>query len=306
MAKLALGVIWLLAAVMPAAAGGERTSAPAGGPAEPVTRVLLIQVTPTTAPALIAHEQAFTSTLTRLLPRPVAFHTEYLELMLFDQRDSFEHQLVEYLAAKYAHAKPDLIAVTASTGLRFALRHRGRLFGDIPIVFSAVDEMAAADIELDSNVSGVWLSPDWRGTLEAARRLQPDLEQVFVVTGDAPGDRVWTASARAQLAGLERAVKIAYLDGLTIEALERRLAALPPNSAVVLGAFRRDGAGRTFVLPEVVPRLRTVTRAPIYTLVDNALGLGAVGGHVISFEAQGREAAELAAQMLHGERPPAG
>src|SRR5262249_30544438 len=100
--------------------------------------------------------------------------------------------------------------------------------------------------------------------------------------------------------------KIAYLDGLTIEALERRLAALPPRSAVLLGAFRRDGAGRTFVLPEVVPRLRAVTRAPIYTLIDNALGLGAVGGHVISFEAQGREAAELAVQMLRGERPPVG
>jgi signal transduction histidine kinase len=306
MARLALGVIWLLAAVMPAAAGGERVSAPEGGPAEPVTRVLLIQVTPTTAPALLAHEQAFTSTFTRLSPRPVAFHTEYLELMLFDQRDSFEHQLVEYLAAKYARTKPDLIAVTASTGLRFTLRHRERLFGDVPVVFSLVDELAAADIELDSDVSGVWLSPDWRGTLEAARRLQPDLDQVFVVTGDAPGDRVWRASARAQLAGLDRAVKIAYLDGLTIDALERRLAALPPRSAVLLGAFRRDGAGRTFVLPEVVPRLRAVTRAPIYTLVDNALGFGAVGGHVISFEGQGRQAAALAVQMLGGERPPAG
>ncbi|HEU5193251.1 MAG TPA: hypothetical protein VFW70_00830, partial [Methylomirabilota bacterium] len=153
MARLALGVIWLLVAVMPAAAGGGSASAPEGGPAEPVTRVLLIQVTPTTAPALLAHEQAFTSTLMRLSPRPIAFHTEYLELMLFDQRDSFEHQLVEYLAAKYAHTKPDLIAVTASAGLRFTLRHRERLFGDVPVVFSLVDELAAADIELDPDVS---------------------------------------------------------------------------------------------------------------------------------------------------------
>jgi len=273
-------------------------------PPGPLRRILLIQVTPRMAPALVAHEQAFTAMLKAAWPGPVTFHSEYLELMLFDQRDSFEEPLVGYLAAKYARTKPDLVAVTASTGLRFALRHRARLFAGVPIVFSAVDRGAAADIVLDDDVSGVWLSPDWRGTLDAARSLQPDLERVVVVTGASGIDRVWTASARAQLARLERPLPITYLDGLAIEALEQRLAALPARSAVLLGAFQRDGAGRTFVNTEVTARIAAVSAAPIYTMGEGSVGLGAVGGHTISFEAQGRRAAELAVRMLRGERPP--
>ena len=312
MARLALAVLWLLATVSPAAAAGERPPAPAQAsptPAEappaPLTRILLIQVTPRAAPALLAHEQAFTSTLKALWPGPVAFHAEYLELALFDQRDSFEGELVDYLFAKYAHTKPDLIAVTASAGLRFALQHRAALFPGVPVVFSAVDQLAVADVPLGADVSGVWLSSDWRGTLEAARRLQPDLEQAFVVTGASPVDRVFGASARAQLAELAHAVRITYLEGLAIEALERRLAALPARSAVVIGAFQRDGAGRSFTVREILPRLRSAASAPIYTIAETAIGAGALGGRVINFEWQGRRAAELAVRMLRGERPPA-
>ena len=300
-----LGALWLLAAAAPAAAGAESPRAPAAEtPAAPHRRILLIHVTPRMAPALLGNEQAFTSALKTALPDPVTFHSEYLELALFDQRDGFEQELVSYLAAKYARTKPDLIAVTASAGLRFTMRHRARLFPGVPIVFSSVDRGAAGDVVLDGDVTGIWLSPDWRGTLEAARRLQPDLERVVVVNGASGVDRVWTASARAQLERLERPVPITYLDGLTLEATEQRLAALPARSAVLLGAFSRDGAGRSFILPEVVPRLSGASAAPLYSLSEGPIGLGSVGGHTVSFEEQGRRAAELAARMLRGERPP--
>jgi signal transduction histidine kinase len=302
-ALLLAGVLWLLAALTPAAAG-DAAAPPDDPAARPLRRILLIQIAPRTTPAQVAIEQAFTSTLKTAWPDPLSFHSEYLELLLFDQDDGVEEQLVNYLAAKYARTQPDLIAVTASTGLRFTLRHRARLFPGVPVVFSAVDQLAATDIGLEPDVSGVWLSPDWRGTLDAARRLQPDLAQAFVVTGASPVDRVWKGSARAQLTRLERPIAITYLDELTIEALERRLAALPARSAVLMGAFQRDAAGRTFTTPEVMPRLSAASAAPIYSLGENVVGLGAVGGHTIGFEAQGRRAAELAVRMLRGERPP--
>ena len=300
-ALLALGVLWLLAAGTPAPARAERPDAP---DAAPPKRVLLIQVTPRTTPALVAQDQAFTTTLDAAWPGPVTFHTEYLELMPLDQRRGFEDQLAGYLDAKYALTRPDLLAVTSSAGLRFALRYRRRLFPGVPIVFSAVDESAASDIAPHADVAGVWLAPDWRGTLEAARRLQPDLERVVIVTGASSLDRAWMTSARAALGRLERPIAITYLDGLTLEAVEQRLSALPPRSAVLLGAFQHDGAGRAFAASEVVPRLSAASAAPLYTMSESAVGLGAVGGRVISFAAQGRHAAELAARMLRGERPP--
>ena len=171
------------------------------------------------------------------------------------------------------------------------------------MVFAAVDKEAAG-IEPQGDVTGVWLSMDWAGTLEAARRLQPDAERVVVVTGSLGVDQVWKATARAQLERLGPAIPITYLDDLPIEALAERLGALPPRTVVLLGPFNRDGAGQDLAPRIAASRFAAASSVPVYTPLESHLGTGVVGGHVVSFEAQGRRQAELAARMLKGERPP--
>ncbi len=302
---LALGVLWLLTAGALPTFGVELSStggAPATSP--PVRHILLLQVAPRAAPALLAQEQAFVNTLKAVFPEPVTFHSEYLELAMFDQPRGFEKELVGYLAAKYARTKLDLVVAVTSSGLKFAVRHRSRLFPGVPIVFNSVDRQAAADIPLAADISGVWLSMDWVGTLEAARRLQPDIEQVVVVTGASAVDKVWEAAAREQLERLPHPISVTYLTRLSIEAVVERLGALPDRSVVLLGAFQTDATGRRFLAPETTPRFSAASRVPIYTLGDASFGHGTVGGHLISFELQGRRCAELAMRVLRGERPP--
>jgi C4-dicarboxylate-specific signal transduction histidine kinase len=300
----ALGVLALLGAGTSSAVAAEQTPVATGEAPATVRRILMIQVSPRAAPALLAQEQAFLSTLKATLAESVTLHSEYLELTMFDQQGTFEEELVTYLAAKYARTKLDLVVVVASTGLRFALRHRARLFPGVPIVFTSVDRQAASDIVLEPDVSGVWLSMDWAGTLEAARRLQPDIERVFVVTGASAVDRVWAAAARAQLDHLDPPVPVTYLENLLIEAVVERLAAVPRRSVVLLGAFQADAAGRRFFAPETTARFSVASRVPMYALTDASFGHGIVGGHLVSFERQGQRAAELAARVLRGEQPP--
>ena len=54
----------------------------------------------------------------------------------------------------------------------------------------------------------------------------------------------------------------------------------------------------------MIRRIAASSSVPTYGVTDNAVGAGAVGGHVVSFEAHGRTAAELALRVLAGERPP--
>src|SRR4029450_2442923 len=228
--RLRLGplvVLALLGAGTSSSVAAEQAPVATGEAPATVRRILMIQVSPRAAPALLAQEQAFLSTLKATLPESVNLHSEYLELTMFDREGTFEEELVTYLAAKYARTKLDLVVVVASTGLRFALRHRARLFPGVPIVFTSVDRQAASDIVLEPDVSGVWLSMDWAGTLDAARRLQPDIERVFVVTGASAVDRVWAAAARAQLDRLDPPVPVTYLENLSIEAVVERRAAVP-------------------------------------------------------------------------------
>jgi signal transduction histidine kinase len=299
-----LGVLALLGAGTSAALAAERASVATAEAPPTVRRILMIEVSPRAAPALLAQEQAFVNTLKAMVPESVTFHSEYLELTMFDQEGSFEDELVTYLGAKYAHTALDLVAVSASNGLRFALRHRARLFPGVPIVFNSVDQQAAADVVPDQDVSGVWLSIDWAGTLEAARRLQPDIERVFVVTGASAVDKVWAAAARAQLGRLDQPMPVSYLENLSIDAVVERLATAPSRSVVLLGPFQADAAGRRFFGPDTAARFSAASRVPVYALTETIFGHGVVGGHLVSYERQGQRAAELAARMLRGERPP--
>jgi signal transduction histidine kinase/ABC-type uncharacterized transport system substrate-binding protein len=295
----AFGVLCGLGADSPPAfaRGRDAESAPA-----PVLNILLIHVAPRSTPALVAVEQAFTSTLKSLTSNRIAFHSEYIDLGMMERKEAFENQLVPYLAAKYAEMKLDLVAITASDALRLAVRHRARLFPGVPIVFMGVMRPLVADVSLEPDVSGVWLPVNWAGTLQAARRLQPEIERVVVVTGASPIDRSWAAQARAQLAGLD--IPITYLSGMPIDTVLERVAALSPRSVVLLGAFLSDPSGRRFFGPETTQLISTASHVPVFVLSETQVGYGAVGGQVISFELLGRRGAEIAARVLRGERPP--
>ena len=128
----------------------------------------------------------------------------------------------------------------------------------------------------------------------------------MIVTGVSGIDRVWAASARAELASVRPPIQVSYLSGLSLDAVARQVSVLPARTVVLLGAFTQDATGLNFFGAEVGRRLAAASSVPLYAMTDGLVGAGAVGGHVVSFEAQGRRLGELALQVLRGERPPPG
>ena len=208
------------------------------------------------------------------------------------------------LRRKYAARPIDLIIAGGSRPLRVALHNRRDLFSNAPVVFVAVDPKAAADLRLDVDVTGTWLHMGWTETLDLARRLQPDIRRAVVIGGTSPTDRVWLDQARQQLATQARSVDVGYLAGLGLEEVLKAVAALPTQTVVLVGTFLRDATGHDFTTPEAIKRIAALSTVPTYGLTEAAVGTGAVGGHVVNYEAHGQAAADLALRVLAGERPP--
>jgi signal transduction histidine kinase len=264
--------------------------------------VLLLYGEPRLTPALVAVDARFRATLESQSPVPVTFYTEYLDLNLFDG-GAPQPELRELLRRKYAERPIDLILAAGSRALRVALHNRKDLFSDAPVVFVAVDPTAAADLRMDADVTGTWLRTGWTETLELARRLQPGARRVMVIGGVSPADRVWLSEARKQLGGQSGSIQIAYLTDRSLDDILKEVAALPPATVALFGTFLRDVTGRDFSTPDAARRIAAAASVPVYGLTDNVVGTGAVGGQVVTFDAHGQIAAELALRVLAGERP---
>ena len=297
---VALGL--LLARAAPAA--DQPTVDPRPAPEVPHQgrRILLLYGEPRLTPAIVAVDAAIRSTLESQLQAPVTFYTEYLDLNLFPGAAP-EAELRTLLRRKYATRPLDLVLAAGSRVLRVTLQNRADLFWGAPVVFVAVDPAAAADIRMEADVTGTWLRQGWAETLDLARRLQPDTRQAIVITGSSPAERAWLAQARTQLAASAGSVEVRYLDGRAFGDILKETAALPKDAVVLAGPFLRDATGRDFASPDAIRQIAAASTVPVYGVTDNAVGAGVVGGYVVSFEAHGRAAAELALRVLAGERP---
>ena len=211
--------------------------------------------------------------------------------------------LADFLRQKYASQKIDLLVTGLAPSLDFALEHRQTIFPGVPIVFAALDGDELRQRTLPADVIGIPIQMDLVGTLELALRLQPETRRVFVIAGSSSFDRRWLAVARQRLRPYESRVELVYLSELSMDVLLKRVANLPNDSIIQYLHIFEDAAGKTYIPADALGLVAARANAPIYSHVGSYIGRGIVGGHVMSFERAGNNAASLGLRILAGERP---
>jgi signal transduction histidine kinase len=271
------------------------------GKQEPGHRVLLLHSEARLTPSVVSADQAFRSTLEARLAGPVYFYTEFLDLNSFHGA-SLQRALPELFRLKYGERPIDLIVAQGELSVPFVLQNRAELFSSAPVVFVAVEASTFADLSLASVATGTWRRRGWAETLDLACRLHPGTRRAVVIVGSSPGERFWVEAARQQLAASAGSIDISYIIDAPLEDVLGAVRTLSKDTVVLAGPFLRDGTGQDFATPGIISRLAAVSSVPIYGLTEASIGSGVVGGHVISFEAHGKIAAELALRVLAGER----
>jgi C4-dicarboxylate-specific signal transduction histidine kinase/ABC-type uncharacterized transport system substrate-binding protein len=230
----------------------------------------------------------------------VRFFTEYLDLS-WASDPAYLDRLRAFLASKYQSRHIDVIVTVGAPALRFALENRAALFPGVPLVFTAVPPGGAVPMGEGQGVTGVWMAADAAATVDAARRLQPQARRLVVVAGSATQDRFFVEDVRRDLKGRELGVETTYLVGLPMARLRAALAGLSRDAMVLYVSLLRDGDGKVFSTRESLRILVPASGAPIYGLSETMMGQGIVGGRVVSFRAQGTQAADLALRVMRGE-----
>jgi PAS domain S-box-containing protein len=265
-------------------------------------RILLLFTHESNLPAQVILERAMRSTLQSGLPVPIEVYSEYLDAVR-TSIDDYEQELVRQLQRKYGGKKFDLIFAINPPALKMLLKNRPALLPDTPIVFLVLDQSNLSDFNLVPNVTGVWGETDYESNLELALALHPGTKQVVVISGVSEWDKYWMARVQKDFRAFEGKLEFSYLIGLSISELQKALGGVPPQTIVVFVSNVQDNAGNNYGNLEVLGQISPASKAPMYGASDAQLGLGIVGGRLMSLEALGAGGAQMGLRVLSGEKP---
>jgi signal transduction histidine kinase len=259
-------------------------------------QVLVLYSTRRDAQIAVVGDRELPRMLDAGLNRQLDYYSEYIDAARFPDPD-YRTGFHDFVQLKYQGRRFDLVIAMSDLALEFAAMNRQEFFPETPIVYFA----SSPETQRVANSTGVVALPDMRGTLALAASLQPDVRQVFVVSGADSGDQQYLKMTQEQLEPFAHRLTITYLTGLPTKDLEARLAALPLRSIVYYLVVNRDGAGQNFHPLEYLDRLAKISNAPIYSWVDSAMDHGIVGGSLKSQMAETKAVGQLALRVLAGE-----
>lgn len=284
-----------LGAVIPAAFAAQAAEHPA-------KRVLLISTGSRLSPGFGIVDQQILQALRTIESVRINAYAENLDIVRFPTERS-QRIFREYLAARYAEQPPDLVVLVFVGTLGVAANTLTQVFPGTPIIVAGFTEEEIRPAQLGALVTGFVQRADAPAALELILRLQPGLRRIVVIGGTSAGDRQKLQPVRVAAPAFAHRVAVEFWDNLAMAELRRAVSALPRDSAILYTPMFRDAAGQTFVSAEVGRWIGQSASVPVYLLVDQSFGTGAVGGMISTVEAFGLRVGEQARRVLTGTPP---
>lgn len=229
----------------------------------------------------------------------ILIFVEYMDTKYHPGPDNLEH-LYKLYRFKYSDQKIDLIYTTDNAALQFAIEHRRDLFSDAPIVFSGVmKDSAEAILAGADRVTGVYEALDPVGTLDAAVKINPAIEKVYVIHDNSQSGI--DSKNQIMMDHNRYKCKLVFLNMMPIGEITDTLKNLEQDSIVLLGAYNSDVTGYRLPADKFAELISESSAVPVYDMWDFRFGNGVLGGSLLSGATTGNIAAELGIRILEGE-----
>ena len=210
-----------------------------------------------------------------------------------------------FLTSSFAdRSNLDLIVTFGGPAAAFVRRYGRQVFSDTPVVFAGLDRLWLQDTPLAKNEAAVTAANDFPRLVDEILLLLPQTSNLFIVMGAGQLEQFWHGVLQNELARFNGRLALMWSDGLSLEATMQRAATLPPHTAIVVLTVGADALG-TYSEERIFPLLHAAANAPLFSGSARAIGMGIIGGTMMSTEELGGRASDVAARILNGESPGA-
>jgi signal transduction histidine kinase len=217
--------------------------------------------------------------------------------------DNPEAAFVTYLQALYSEHPPDLIVSIGAPAAAFVQRHRAKLFPQAPMILTVVDQRRLQYSKLTPNDAIVSVAIDYHAAAKNILQVLPGTSHIAMVIGISPIEQFWRKEIEREAQPLTDRVKFTWYDTLSFDDILKRVANLPPNSAIFWELMIVDAAGVVHEEGTALAKLHAVANAPIFTYSDAFFGRGIVGGPHVPVLEVARQVGAVAVRILGGESP---
>ncbi len=260
---------------------------------------------------LYSYEREYTHTAFAGMFRPELARSstepvDYIEVALQTAGESArapDASIVTRLTSTFADTRLDLVVAIGGPAAAFAQKHREQLFPTTPLLFAAVDRRFIEKGPMADNDTAVAVAHHPPQMIEQILTLLPETKTVVVVIGASQLEQFWLKETQRAFKEFEGRLTFVWTNDWSFAELLQRSATLPAHSAIFFGVFSLDAKGVPQVEERTLRELHAVANAPMFGLHSTQLGLGIVGGPLLSIEELSHNAATAAVRVLRGEAP---
>ena len=271
--------------------------------AEEEARVLILNGLDPYLPAYLAIDSAMRASLANETSRRIVLYSEPLDAQRF-AIEPRESEIVASIAKKYSGLHIDVVVTVTRPALDFFKRHGEQLWPGARLVFHGLPDPDSELVTFPPGATGLVNRDDFGGTIDIARRLQPNAHRILVIGGVSPLDLELERRARQIVPTMAGAAEVEFLSGWPLPDLAIRIAAEPADTIVLYLTQFRDRDGRPYLPREVLHAISTASPAPVYGLFETYVGFGIAAGNMEFYEDRGRLVGQLVRDAIAG-RPPA-
>lgn len=254
-------------------------------------------------PAYRTFQEGLNGQYANIPDRPYSLIVEYLELNTYPHREDIE-SAIRLHNEKYRAVNIDLL-ITFGPGAFEALKKYG---------FEPINNTPVVNIDIESNIYAInggllfddenalhiSIKTDYKETIGAAIKLFPDYHEVYIISGSSPADRYFAELTRQGTEQFAKSHNFTFYSGMSLDSVLSLVRKIPENSIVFTTSFMEDSKKVPFSTSMVVRILTAECNAPHFTLSDDFLEEGLIGGYVYSFIELGRQIEKIAEEVLNG------
>lgn len=207
------------------------------------------------------------------------------------------------LAYRLSVVEPyDAVILGDDAALQFALEYREELFAGIPLIFEGVnDEDLANRAVEDPLITGILEKLSVENNIELGLSIYPNAKKVVAIFDDSITGEAERKNFYAHT-DLFTELEFSEIDTskMSTTELKNALFNIEKETILIYVTMTEDASGKQYTNKESIELIEKFASVPALRMVDGGIGLGVLGGNIVSMEQSGQKAAELAISIVQG------